>query len=167
MVFALQLARGLDYYTGVVFEAVLTKYQYDHQLGDDQIAVGSVAGGGRYDELVQKIDPRQRRVPCIGASIGVERIFAIKEHQMAESNIQTKTIETEVYVASAQKNLIEERMKLCAYLWANGFKVEFFSFLRYKANILYSYCRPKWHLNVIPRCSINCNIVRKTKLNCV
>ncbi|CAF0737849.1 unnamed protein product [Rotaria sp. Silwood1] len=122
--FDLKLARGLDYYTGVIFEAVLTKYQYDPQLGDDQVAVGSVAGGGRYDELVHKIDPRQRRVPCIGASIGVERIFAIKEHQMHESKIQTKTIETEVYVASAQKNLIEERMKLCSYLWANGFKAE-------------------------------------------
>ncbi len=90
------------------------------------MAVGSVAGGGRYDELVQKLDPRQRRVPCIGASVGVERIFAIKEHQMAESNIQTKTIDTEVYVISAQKNLIEERMKICAYLWANGFKVGLF-----------------------------------------
>ena len=42
---------------------------------------------------------------------------------MTESNIETKTVETEVYVASAQKNLIEERMKLCSYLWANGFKV--------------------------------------------
>jgi histidyl-tRNA synthetase len=42
---------------------------------------------------------------------------------MAEANLQIKTIETEVYVASAQKNLIEERMKLCTYLWANGFKV--------------------------------------------
>ncbi|CAF3225511.1 unnamed protein product [Rotaria sp. Silwood2] len=124
IIFDLKLARGLDYYTGVIFEAVLTEYQYDPQLGDDQVAVGSVAGGGRYDELVHKIDPRQRRVPCIGASIGVERIFAIKEHQMAQSKMQTKTIETEVYVASAQKNLIEARMKLCSYLWTNGFKAE-------------------------------------------
>ncbi|CAF0810174.1 unnamed protein product [Rotaria sordida] len=124
IIFDLKLARGLDYYTGVIFEAVLTKYQYDPQLGDDQVAVGSVAGGGRYDGLVCKIDPRKRSVPCIGASIGVERIFAIKEHQMIESQIQTKTIETEVYVASAQKNLIEERMKLCSYLWANDFKAE-------------------------------------------
>lgn len=67
----------------MVFEAVLTDYQYNPQLDDDQIAVGSVVGGGRYDELVQKIDLKQRRVPCIGVSIGVERIFAIKEHQQA------------------------------------------------------------------------------------
>ncbi len=86
MVFDLKLARGLDYYTGVIFEAVLTQYQYNPQLDDDQIAVGSVAGGGRYDELVQKIDPKQRRVPCIGVSIGVERIFAIKEHQLIVIN---------------------------------------------------------------------------------
>lgn len=123
IVFDLKLARGLDYYTGVIFEAVLTKYQYDSRLGEEQVAVGSVAGGGRYDELVERLDPRKRHVPCIGASIGVERIFAIKEHQMQESNIQTKTLETEVYVASAQKNLLEERMKLCNFLWANGFKV--------------------------------------------
>lgn len=42
---------------------------------------------------------------------------------MEASKIQTKTVETEIYVASAQKNLIEERMKLCNYLWKNGFKV--------------------------------------------
>jgi len=86
VVFDLKLARGLDYYTGVIFEAVLTQYQYNPKLDDDQIAVGSVAGGGRYDELVQKIDPKQRRVPCIGVSIGVERIFAIKEHQLTVIN---------------------------------------------------------------------------------
>ena len=82
VIFDLKLARGLDYYTGVIFEAVLTDYKYNSQLDDDQIAVGSVAGGGRYDELVQKIDPKQKGIPCIGLSIGVERIFAIKEHQL-------------------------------------------------------------------------------------
>jgi histidyl-tRNA synthetase len=86
VIFDLKLARGLDYYTGVIFEAVLTQYQYNPQLDDDQIAVGSVVGGGRYDELVQKIDPKQRRVPCVGVSIGVERIFAIKEHQLMVRN---------------------------------------------------------------------------------
>lgn len=78
----MKLARGLDYYTGVIFEATLNSYQYDPSLGEDQVAVGSVAGGGRYDELVSKIDSRQSRVPCIGMSIGVERIFSIKEHQL-------------------------------------------------------------------------------------
>ncbi|CAF4970016.1 unnamed protein product [Rotaria sp. Silwood1] len=131
VIFDLKLARGLDYYTGVIFEAVLTQYQYNPQLDDDQIAVGSVAGGGRYDELVEKLDPKQKRVPCIGLSIGVERIFSIKEHQLrVQSKLQSKTIETEVYVASAEKNFLEERMKLCTYLWDNGFKTE----MAYKYN---------------------------------
>ena len=82
VVLDLKLARGLDYYTGVIFEAVLTQYQYGPQLDDDQIAIGSVAGGGRYDQLVGKLDPKEKQVPCVGVSIGVERIFAIKEHQL-------------------------------------------------------------------------------------
>ncbi|CAF1016553.1 unnamed protein product, partial [Didymodactylos carnosus] len=107
IVFDLKLARGLDYYTGVVFEAVLNEYKYDPLLGEEQLAVGSVAGGGRYDELVNRIDPKKPKVPCIG-----------------NSKITVKTVETEVYVASAQKNLLEERMKLCSYLWKYGFKTE-------------------------------------------
>ncbi|CAM4933564.1 unnamed protein product [Rotaria socialis] len=130
VIFDLKLARGLDYYTGVIFEAVLTKYQFNPKLDDDQIAVGSVAGGGRYDELVEKIDPKQRHVPCIGVSIGVERIFTVKEHQQTQLKTQSKTVETEIYVASAEKNFLEQRMKICAYLWENGFKAE----MAYKRN---------------------------------
>ncbi|CAF1118965.1 unnamed protein product, partial [Rotaria sordida] len=47
-----------------------------------------------------------------------------------QSKIKSKTIETEVYVASAEKNFLEERMKLCTYLWKNGFKTE----MAYKCN---------------------------------
>ena len=60
--FDMKLARGLDYYTGVIFEAALTHHRYNPELGDDQVVVGSVAAGGRYDELVQKINPKQRHV---------------------------------------------------------------------------------------------------------
>ncbi|CAF4604685.1 unnamed protein product, partial [Rotaria sp. Silwood2] len=73
IVFDLKLARGLDYYTGVIFEATLNSYQYDPTLGEDQVAVGSVAGGGRYDELVNKIDSRQSRVPCIGRNVNEKK----------------------------------------------------------------------------------------------
>ena len=45
---------------------------------DDTAApVGSVAGGGRYDNLVGMFDPSGHQVPCVGGSIGIERIFAI------------------------------------------------------------------------------------------
>lgn len=115
IVFDLSLARGLDYYTGVIFEAVLT--------GDD-IGVGSVAGGGRYDNLVGMFDSKNRTVPCVGVSLGVERLFSVMEAKLVKEGIKTRTTEVEVFVASAQKNLQEERMKLLAELWSAGLKAE-------------------------------------------
>ncbi|XP_010174871.1 histidine--tRNA ligase, cytoplasmic-like, partial [Antrostomus carolinensis] len=75
--FDLSLARGLDYYTGVIFEAVLLQQENDHV--EEAVSVGSVAGGGRYDGLVGMFDPKGRKVPCVGVSIGIERIFSILE----------------------------------------------------------------------------------------
>ena len=83
--------------------------------------VGSIAGGGRYDNLVALFDPKAKPVPCVGVSIGIERILAILESRHATAKV--RTIDTQVYVAAAQKNLIEERMKICAELWDNNIKV--------------------------------------------
>ena len=58
------IARGLDYYTGPVFEAILL----------DAPEFGSVFGGGRYDGLVERF--LGRKIPGVGASIGVDRLFA-------------------------------------------------------------------------------------------
>ena len=46
---------------------------------DSSIAVGSVSGGGRYDELVNMFNPKGGKVPCVGFSVGIERIFSIME----------------------------------------------------------------------------------------
>ncbi|KAK9875781.1 hypothetical protein WA026_009573 [Henosepilachna vigintioctopunctata] len=119
--FDLSLARGLDYYTGVIYEAVLIGK--DSKEGDD-ISVGSVAGGGRYDNLVGMFDSKNKNVPCVGVSIGIERIFAVLEGKLAASNKKIRTNEVQVFVATAQKNLVGERMKLCRELWDEGFKVE-------------------------------------------
>lgn len=89
VVFDLSLARGLDYYTGVIYEAVLTQAgtvsaANEAQNGanaEESVSVGSVAGGGRYDGLVGMFDPKGRRVPCVGVSIGIERIFSIMEQK--------------------------------------------------------------------------------------
>ena len=62
------LARGLDYYTGPVFETVLT---------DDNI--GSVSGGGRYDGLIGMFGKKQ--VPAVGVSLGLERLITIMEER--------------------------------------------------------------------------------------
>ncbi|NWI43693.1 SYHC protein, partial [Picathartes gymnocephalus] len=78
--FDLSLARGLDYYTGVIFEAVLLQQENEHM--EEPVSIGSVAGGGRYDGLVGMFDPKGRKVPCVGVSIGIERIFSILEQRL-------------------------------------------------------------------------------------
>lgn len=60
----LSVARGLGYYTGPVFETVLT----------DLPSIGSVFSGGRFDDLVSRFNPAS--VPATGASVGVDRLFA-------------------------------------------------------------------------------------------
>ncbi|XP_053498450.1 histidine--tRNA ligase isoform X1 [Ictalurus furcatus] len=133
VVFDLSLARGLDYYTGVIYEAVLCQTlqtpaaaeQNGAVLGDEAgVSVGSVAGGGRYDGLVGMFDPKGRKVPCVGVSIGIERIFSIMEQKAEMSAEKIRTTETQVLVASAQKNLLQERLKLTAELWNAGIKAE-------------------------------------------
>lgn len=63
--FDFTLARGLDYYTGPIFEVVLP----------DNPAIGSLAGGGRYDDLVGLFMKEQ--VPAVGTSFGLERIHSV------------------------------------------------------------------------------------------
>ena len=91
--------------------------------GGEPTGVGSVAGGGRYDNLVGMFDSKGRNVPCVGVSIGVERLFSILEARAQAAKGKTRTTETEVFVASAQKNMVEERMKICKALWDANIKV--------------------------------------------
>jgi len=120
--FDLSLARGLDYYTGVIYEAVLVGDATDSS--GELITVGSVAGGGRYDGLVGMFDPKNRSVPCVGVSIGIERLFSIMEANLTKDSAKVRTSETQVYVITAQKNLMEERMKIITSLWSQGIKTE-------------------------------------------
>ncbi|CAG5081285.1 Similar to HARS1: Histidine--tRNA ligase [Cotesia congregata] len=63
-----------------------------------------------------------KTVPCVGVSLGVERIFSVLENRLAEQGQKVRTNEIEVFVATAQKNLHEERMRVLADLWAAGIK---------------------------------------------
>ncbi len=65
------IVRGLDYYTGPVFEAQLT-FKVKNDDGQD-VVFGSVAGGGRYDDLVARFTGQT--VPATGVSIGVSRLL--------------------------------------------------------------------------------------------
>lgn len=133
--FDLSLARGLDYYTGVIYEAA--------QTGESR--VGSIAAGGRYDGLVGMFSGRE--VPAVGVSIGIERILTIMEDH-AKGKIRRNI--TQVYVGSVNRKLpataSEEeknaeaariassdallllRLQLSASLWEAGIPTEY-SFL--------------------------------------
>ncbi|KAK2169760.1 hypothetical protein LSH36_7g11026 [Paralvinella palmiformis] len=123
--FDLSLARGLDYYTGVIYEAILKGQSAPSENGGSEpVGVGSVAGGGRYDDLVGMFDAKGKKVPCVGVSIGIERVFSILEGRLLASQDKIRTTETEVFVVSAQKHLVEERLKLCYELWNADVKTE-------------------------------------------
>ncbi|MBV9162785.1 MAG: histidine--tRNA ligase [Pseudonocardiales bacterium] len=70
VVFTPRMVRGLDYYTGLIFEVAATGYP------------GSIASGGRYDSLVAKLGGPD--VPACGGSIGIERILAIQTPHAAD-----------------------------------------------------------------------------------
>ncbi len=71
------LVRGLSYYTGSVFEVLLP----------DAPEIGSVCGGGRYDGLVAQFTGQN--IPAVGASIGIDRLFAAMEKLGALTKKQT------------------------------------------------------------------------------
>ena len=72
IIFDTSVVRGLEYYTGPVFEAELTFEVKDY--AGDPVRFGSVGGGGRYDDLVARFTGE--RVPATGFSIGVSRLQA-------------------------------------------------------------------------------------------
>jgi histidyl-tRNA synthetase len=71
----LSIARGLDYYTGSIYETFL----------DDKPDIGSVCSGGRYDNLAELYT--KRKLPGVGASLGLDRLLAALE----ELNLLPKT----------------------------------------------------------------------------
>lgn len=118
--FDLSLARGLDYYTGVIFEAVLDSPKFK---------VGSIGAGGRYDGLVGMF--RKNSIPCVGCSLGIERIMNIMvkaAEDKAKAEGRGKKIRanrTQIMVATVGKKTMSHRLRLCKELWAAGINTEF------------------------------------------
>jgi histidyl-tRNA synthetase len=113
--FDLSLARGLDYYTGVIYEIVLT---------DGTSQVGSISAGGRYDRLVGMFSASGSQTPCVGISIGVERIFAIMERKAEELKLFEES-SIQVYVASIGDGYLANRMRVAQRLWKANIAAEF------------------------------------------
>lgn len=129
--FDLSLARGLDYYTGVIYETILTR---------EDVECGSIAAGGRYDGLVGLLsDNNKHNVPCVGVSIGIERILAIIEEQMADD----MGSDTQCFIASIGKNMTEERMKLLIELWEANIRAEHAFKNNVKLLNQFQYCEDK------------------------
>jgi histidyl-tRNA synthetase len=77
--FDVALVRGLGYYTGTIYETVLTNS-----------SLGSLGGGGRYDQLIGLFLGRD--LPCVGISFGIERIFdALVEQNLGSDEAVTTT----------------------------------------------------------------------------
>ncbi|KAG6036655.1 hypothetical protein E4U41_005579 [Claviceps citrina] len=134
--FDLSLARGLDYYTGLIYEVINLPPKPEDGVAaasgkkskkdDPASQVGSIAAGGRYDNLVGMYGKRQ--IPCVGISFGVDRIFTILEARRRKEGVKPRR-DTDVYVMAAGlkdfSGLLTERMSVAQRLWSAGIRAEF------------------------------------------
>lgn len=107
----LSIARGLAYYTGPVFEAVLL----------DAPEFGSVFGGGRYDDLVLRF--LGEKVPATGASIGVDRLLAALIHL---GRVATRKATARVLVAMIDPELRQDCLEMTYELRRAGIATELY-----------------------------------------
>ena len=107
----LSIARGLDYYTGTVFETFL----------DALPGIGSVCSGGRYDNLAELFTAQE--LPGIGASLGLDRLLAAMEELGMIEKISTPA---PVFIPYFDKDRLHDYLRLAAALRAAGIGVEVF-----------------------------------------
>jgi histidyl-tRNA synthetase len=104
------VVRGLDYYTGTVYETNLT----------DHPELGSICSGGRYDDLASHFTAT--RLPGVGISIGLTRLFSrLKEAGLLQPLPRTPA---EVLVTTMDSHYIEKYLKMAATLRAAGINTE-------------------------------------------
>ncbi|PJF09759.1 histidine--tRNA ligase [Pseudorhodobacter sp. MZDSW-24AT] len=110
------VVRGLGYYTGPVYEAELTFEILDEKGRKRQF--GSVAGGGRYDDLVKRFTGQS--VPATGVSIGVDRLLAALH---AKGRLTTDTTGP-VIVTVMDRDRMADYMGMVGELRAAGIRAE-------------------------------------------
>lgn len=99
-----EVVRGLDYYTGTVFEVQSTK------LGSQN----SLCGGGRYDDLIKEMGGPA--TPSVGVAMGMERALIVLE----ESGIEPVAVTPDVFMVVATPEATDAALALAAQLRANG-----------------------------------------------
>jgi len=110
------VVRGLGYYTGPVYEAELT-FEIKDEKGRAR-NFGSVAGGGRYDDLVKRFTGQE--VPATGVSIGVDRLLAALQ---AKGRLET-TAQGPVVVTVMDKARMADYQAMVAELRQAGIRAE-------------------------------------------
>ena len=96
------LSRGLDYYTGLIYEVI---------YNDKNIMDSTICAGGRYDDIIGKLS-RTKNINAIGFSVGLDRLVTIIENNKSKL-LECKQQKIVVFVASVGKNMVAEKIKLC------------------------------------------------------
>ena len=104
------LARGLDYYTGLIFEGVIPEY-----------TVGSVGGGGRYDNLIKQLSNVQ--IEAVGFGLGFDRTVEAADQL---NLLPSETSSTKALVTMFDQNTQERSLAIAAQLRDAGIKSEVF-----------------------------------------
>jgi histidyl-tRNA synthetase len=103
------LVRGMGYYTGTIFEVKLDEYNF------------SIAGGGRYDEMIGKFSGQ--KVPACGFSIGFERIITILRDRAAKESPKNENAIALLVASGMSEEKLQEIFSRAAALRAEGKKV--------------------------------------------
>lgn len=112
---SVSMVRGLEYYTGPIYETVV-----------EEPKIGSITGGGRYDELIGSFS--KQSYPATGTSFGIERIIDVMEEFDMFPSAVGKTV-TQVLVTVFDADLVQASLKLATRLRSSGIRTEV-------------YCRP-------------------------
>ncbi|AAL80388.1 histidine--tRNA ligase [Pyrococcus furiosus DSM 3638] len=105
----LGIARGFDYYTSIVFEAI----------APNDLGIGSIGGGGRYDNLIEVFGGKP--TPATGFAIGIERLIPILE---AKGLIPEVQIAPDVYVVPIGERMKKVAIRIATSLRKSGIKTE-------------------------------------------
>ena len=105
------IARGLDYYTGTIFETFLDRLP----------TIGSVCSGGRYDDLAKLYTNQE--LPGVGASLGLDRLLTALEKLGLVQKVSTTA---EVFLAYFDRSRLHDYLRIAAKIRAAGIGVEFY-----------------------------------------
>ncbi len=107
----LAIARGLDYYTGTIYETFLL----------DLVGIGSICSGGRYDNLAGVFT--QQKLPGVGASLGVDRLLTALEEL---DQVGKKETPAQILVTQFDSGSLGHYYRIASLLRKDGFSVEVF-----------------------------------------